>query len=188
MSIELNLVTGYKGQAHVRAKDDGLLNAIILGVGSFVADYGNKFSAKLLTDNKVEIGDGVLFQNGRMAILESTSTISYQSGDPGYKRSDLIYAHYEINSSTGVESISIEYKKGSKGSTATMPTYDNNSILNDPNKADFPLYRIDFDGTTASTPVKLFNVLNKGRNIYDGTTLPDASALNDGDLFILWSN
>lgn len=182
MGIELNLITGHAGVPHVRSKDDGMLNAIILGRGNYVANVGSRFSASVISSTEIEIGTGVLFQNGRMVSLEAARTLKIEGGTPGAKRNDLIVCRYTYDADTKLESCSIEVIRGSDSANPVDPRFNDDSILNDPLVADFPLYRLRIDGTTVGNPEKLFEDL-AGGSIKYGTQLPSTG--NEGDIFFL---
>lgn len=157
---EMNLVTGYAGKEHVTSADAGALNAALVGSGQFVMDVGNKLAASVVTSNKIQIQDGVLMMQGRMARINpgESAELLIENGESGYKRNDLIVARYKKDATTGVETMVLAVIKG----TATMgiaadPLYTIGDIINDGDVLnEMPLYRIPLDGLTVNNPVQLY--------------------------------
>lgn len=160
----LHLVTGYKGEAHVTAADQGSLNAAIFGTGSYVLDRGNKFAALVVSNNSIRIQDGDICLQGRHVRLNEGTYVdlAIENGSQGYKRNDLIVARYTKNSGTGVEDCSLIVIKGTATTgTAADPTYTSGDIINGHDtQVDFPLYRVPIDGITVGTLVPLFSVID----------------------------
>lgn len=104
----LNLVTGYKGEAHVTAADQGSFNAAIFGAGSYVLNRGNKFAALVVSNNSIRIQDGDICMQGRhVRLTEGTYVdLAVENGAQGYKRNDLIVARY-TKTAQGVEDCSL---------------------------------------------------------------------------------
>lgn len=160
----LHLVTGYKGEAHVTAADQGSLNAAIFGTGSYVLNRGNKFAALVVSNNSVRIQDGDICLQGRHVRLDEGTYVdlAIENGSQGYKRNDLIVARYTKNSGTGVEDCSLVVIKGTASTGAAAdPVYTSGDIINDHDtQVDFPLYRVPIDGITVGTLVPLFSVID----------------------------
>ena len=159
----LNLVTGYKGEAHVTAADQGSFNAAIFGAGSYVLNRGNKFAALVVSNNSIRIQDGDICLQGRhVRLAEGTYVdLAIENGNQGYKRNDLIVARY-TKSAQGVEDCNLVVIKGTASTSAAAdPEYTAGDIINDHDtQADFPLYRVPIDGITVGTLVPLFSVID----------------------------
>lgn len=61
----VHLVTGYKGEAHVTAADQGAFNAAVFGGGQYVLERGNKLSASATSNNNIRVLDGEIMMQGR---------------------------------------------------------------------------------------------------------------------------
>lgn len=156
----MNLVTGYRGAAHVTADDHGSLYAGIFGEGNYVLDRGKKLAATAVSSNKINIADGDLILQGRHGRISPGSTVSVtiQNGSQGVKRHDLIVARYTRNASTSVEDMTIAVIKGT--ATTGMPSdpaHTTGDILNEQAEtADFPLYRVVLNGINIEKIEQLF--------------------------------
>jgi len=61
----MHLVTGYAGQEHITAADQGSWNAAIVGSGEYVLKKGSQFAATVITNNQIRIADGDILMQGR---------------------------------------------------------------------------------------------------------------------------
>lgn len=160
----MNLVTGYRGAAHVTADDHGSLYAGIFGEGNYVLDRGKKLAATAVSGNKINIADGDLILQGRHGRIAPGSTVSVtiDNGSQSFNRHDLIVARYTRNASTSLEDMNIVAIKGT--ATTGMPSdpaYTAGDILNEQAEtADFPLYRVVLNGINIETVEPLFTVLS----------------------------
>lgn len=159
---EMNLVTGYAGKEHVTSADAGMLNAAMIGSGQFVVEIGGMLAASVITSNKIQIRDGVLMMQGRMARINPGESVELpiENGETGYRRNDLIVARYEKDASTGIETMSIVVIKGAPTTgIAADPLYAIGDIINDGAVInEMPLFRIPLDGLTVQNPVQLYEV------------------------------
>lgn len=158
----LHLVTGYAGQAHVTAADDGSFNTAIFGNGQYVLDIGSKFAASVVSNNKITIADGDLLMQGRHVRLNEGTTVdlTITNGTQGKLRNDLIVARYTKDSVSGVEQVNLVVIKGTAvDSNPADPAYTSGDIINDHVLLnDMPLYRVPLNGLTVGMPVALFSV------------------------------
>lgn len=162
----LHLVTGYAGQAHVTAADDGSFNTAIFGNGQYVLDIGNKFAASVVSNNKITIADGDLLMQGRHVRLNEGTTVdlTITNGTQGKLRNDLIVARYTKDSVSGVEQVNLVVIKGTAvNSNPVDPEYTSGDIINDHVLLnDMPLYRVPLNGLNVGTPVALFSLASVG--------------------------
>lgn len=177
--MALDLVTGYKGTAHITAEDVGAFNAGIFGSGEYVLNSGNKFSASLTSNNTVKILDGDLVMQGRHITLKKDTfeEVTIENGESGMNRIDLIVARYTKDSNTGVENVAFAVIKGTPtSSTATEPEYTTGDILSgDCTLHEMPLYKVSLSGLTAGTPEAMFEVVNS----FDNGDIPITSSEED---------
>ena len=162
----LHLVTGYAGQAHVTAADDGSFNRAIFGGGQYVFDIGNKLAASVVSNNKITIADGDLLMQGRHIRLNEGTTVdlTINNGSQGKLRNDLIVARYTKDSVSGVEQVNLVVIQGTAvDSNPTDPEFTSGDIINDHALLnDMPLYRVPLNGLTVGTPVALFSLASVG--------------------------
>lgn len=174
----LHLVTGYAGQAHVTAADDGSFNRAVFGSGQYVFDFGSKFAASVVSNNKITIADGDLLMQGRHVRLAEGATVdlTITNGTQGKKRNDLIVARYTKDAISGVEQVNLVVIQGTAvDSDPADPEYTSGDIINDHDLLnDMPLYRVPLDGLNVGTPVALFS--SASVSISDGAITTDKMA------------
>lgn len=160
----LHLVTGYAGEAHITAEDQGSLNAAVFGEGQFVLNRGNKLSASVVTNNQIKVLDGDILMQGRHIRLNNGTYIelAIENGAQGYNRNDLIVARYTKNSSTGIEDCNLVVIKGTATTgTASDPEYTSGDIIGgNALQNDMPLYRVPIDGLNVQELVPMFTVID----------------------------
>ena len=156
----MHLITGYAGQEHIQAIDQGAFNAALIGTGQFVLDKGKVFEAQVISNNQIRILDGELMMQGRFVRLDPGTYVdlAIENGAQGKKRNDLIVARYTKNTVTAIESVDLVVIKGTAvDSNPVDPTYTEGDITNGAATLhDFPLWRIPLDGLNVGNPVALF--------------------------------
>ena len=183
----LHLVTGYAGQPHVTAADQGSLFEALIGSGTFVMEAGAKFAASIISNNKIRVSDGELLMQGRHVKLAPGSYVdlTIENGAQGYLRNDLIVARYTRNHETGIEECSLVVLKGTQAeSNPSDPEYTTGRINADgAMQHDFPLYRVPLSGLNVGTLVALFTPT---KAIYGGAFAP--AGLASGYLSVATEN
>lgn len=189
----MHLVTGYAGQEHITAADQGAFNTALLGSGQFVLGKGNRFSASVVTNNLVRVLDGDLYMQGRYVRLnEGTyADLTIENGASGMKRNDLIVARYTQNASTGVEEVNLVVIKGTSVASGPVdPAYTSGDLIEAHDiQNDMPLYRIALDGLNVGTPEQLFTVWDEtlaslANEKQDGIDrLTEENSIADADCF-----
>ena len=152
----IDLITGYKGQAHITAAEDAKFNAALLGNGNFVFMEGNRLGYRIISNNCVRILDGLACFQGRKFYVEEYEDVIIDTGSSNKYRNDLIVARYEKSTATGVESMSIVAIKGQESSTAGVdPTYTAGNMNDGSIVVDVPLYRVKLTATTITAVEKM---------------------------------
>ena len=156
----MHLVTGFAGQEHITAIDQGAFNAALIGTGQFVLDKGKALEAQIISNNQIRILDGELMMHGRFVRLNPDTYVdlTIENGVQGKKRNDLIVARYTKQPVTGIESVDLVVIKGtSVDSNPVDPSHTEGDITNGAaTQHDFPLWRIPLDGLNVGSPVALF--------------------------------
>jgi len=157
----MEIITGYTGENHVTSMDDASLYRGIFGQGDYVLDVGNKFKATIIDNSTVRIMDGDLVIQGHQARIRANDyeEVTIDNGTPGQKRNDLIVARYQKNTTTGIESITLEVVKGTPGETATDPEIIQEDLTIGGIQRDYPLYRVSLNGLVLESVTSLFTVL-----------------------------
>lgn len=168
----LHLVTGYKGTAHITSADQGVLNAMTVGVGDYVFTKGRRFEAEIRPNNVVRIYDGSLMMNGRQVNLDAGEALDaiIANGTQGMNRHDIIAIRYEINRTTGIESVSLVVGQGTPSAGTPTDPEDKytESILNGVTVREMKLYRVVLEGLTITKVEPLFQVLAPMAEIQHG--------------------
>lgn len=185
----MHLITGYAGEAHVTAADQGSLHAALFGEESYVLNRGSKLAATVVSNNSITIADGDIMMQGRHARIEEDTPVSLaiENGTQGNYRNDLIVARYTKNASTGAEAVNLVVIKGTPAASGQEdPAYTEGDIIHDhAAQADMPLYRVKLNGLTIEAVESLFAMAGQQRKIVVGSTDPDGvTGLAVGDIYI----
>lgn len=183
----MNIITGYRGEAHITSSQDRAGNQGSYGTGSYVLDVGNKLAATISSSTQVRIADGAICHQGCLANIDAGTydAVTINNGAQGVNRIDLIVARYTKNSETSVESIDLVVIQGSSVSgTPSAPAYRTGNIQNGDSPVDMPLYQVRLTGVTLSSVTKVFNTVKTQAELQ-----ADVSTLNGNfsDFFILKS-
>lgn len=149
MAIEL--ITGRAGTAHIDSSDIGAYQAYTVGAGVYIL---HGMEATLTDANHVKVSAGEAMGEGRHFRVKGTGeTVTIDNGQGGFKRIDVIAAHYTRNSS-GIESVSLVCVKGTPtAGTPTQPAMPNaGKVLEEATDAYWPLYSVMIDGVAPQTP------------------------------------
>ena len=187
MAIEL--VTGYKGEAHVTAAQDGRRNAGVMG-GRYVLPTGQEFAVTVDSANQVTVGTGDGILDGRHVTSETMTTLPVDSGTQGKSRHDLVCVRYQRNASTGVESASLVVVKGTPADytprpydpgtdSATDPDVNDGDVLDGDSTVDWPLWRLTVLGIDAPTATRLFAVAPTMADVAGKAAASHAHAASD---------
>lgn len=150
----MNIITGYRAEAHVTAQQDRDINIGIFGGGTYILDVGSKMEATIISANEVQISDGAMVAEGCTAEIEAgtTESLAISNGSQGMYRTDLIVARYAKNSGTGVESMSLVVIEGTPAaSSPATPSYTSGAIADGDTTVDFPIYQVNIDGISITS-------------------------------------
>lgn len=153
--VEMNIITGYRGQPHITAAQDRAQNQGCFGENSYILDVGSKLAATAYSATEIHIADGVLSHQGCVGVIDSGTydVVEIDGGTQGYKRKDLIVCRYEKDSNTYEESLTIMAIKGTPttGSTPATPSYISGDIQGGDLVADMPLFGVLIEGVAISS-------------------------------------
>lgn len=157
----MKIVTGYKGTSHITSADAQGFNRGVVGSDSYVFKVGKKLAATLISANEVQIADGEgILQGVHFRIpTGEVESVAIENGTQLKKRNDLICARY-TKDSNGVEDVALVVIKGTEGTTASDPTYNEGNIADGDTPVDFPLYRVALNGLTVSSVTALFSTIS----------------------------
>lgn len=173
--MSLHLVTGYAGREHVTSADHGSFNIAFVGDGEYVFDRGQKFAASIIDNNTVDVADGDILMQGRhiRQIENHVTRLTFENGERGFYRNDLIVAEYRKDPETFVESATLKVLKGTQKDNAdnvTDPEYTHGDITEATGAMinQMPLYRVKFTGYEISAVESLFTFLYTHEHMVEG--------------------
>ena len=172
----MNIVTGYRGEAHITAWQDRDVNRGAFGNGNYILGVGSKMAATVVDANTIRIADGALSMNGCVAVIQKGTydSVTIANGSQGMLRTDLIVARYTKASGTGVENIELAVIQGTPTSgTPTTPSYTSGDIQSGDSLVEFPLYKVNLAGLNVSTTL-IAEVLLNGEDVGDLNALVNA--------------
>lgn len=157
-----HLVTGYKGEEHIKSEDQGSFNASFFGTGQFVMEAGSQLEASITSNNNVRVFDGDILMKGRHIRINPNTyeDMTITTGTAGVNRNDLIVMTYQKNATDGTEDAFLEVIKGTEtASTASDPAYTDGDILGGATLNQMPLYRVKLEGVVLTAIEPLFDVI-----------------------------
>lgn len=158
----MNIITGYRAEAHITAQQDRDTNIGIFGDGVAILDVGSNMASTVISANEVQIADGVMVAEGCTAEIAkgTTESLTIANGTQGMKRTDLIVARYTKNSGTGVESMALAVVTGTPAaSSPATPSYNSGAISDGDSPVDFPLYKVNLNGISIDSVNRLVDVV-----------------------------
>lgn len=164
----MNIITGRTGTPHVTAQQDRDIHAGILGDGMYVLPVGEQFAAEQQSSNVIRIKDGTLMLQGCAASIEAGEfeDVTIENGSQGMGRIDLITAHYNLDTSTGYESVELRVIKGTPAASGPQqPAYASGIIRDGAQDVDMPLYAVTLSGVSIASITPLFTALD--RKLYE---------------------
>lgn len=146
-------------EAHIYAKDDAAVYLSMFG-GDGVSTNGQSCKAKVLSNNKVRIADGVICVGGHFARIPYGDYIDceIENGQSGKKRNDIIVARFETTGTGGIDTYTCEVKKGEAGATATDPEIVQEDLYKAGKVRELPLYRVKIEGLSITAVEQLFTL------------------------------
>ena len=154
----MDIITGYKGTAHISADQIRGQNKGIFGDGSYILNVGNKFNASIVSATSVKLEDGMLSHQGCTAVIApgTIETLTIGNGTQGMKRIDLIVARYTKAAGTGVEDMELVVIQGTPAaSSPSSPAYNEGDIAVGDSPVDMPLFEVNVDGITLDSIVQV---------------------------------
>lgn len=84
----MNIITGYKGEAHVTAQQDRDINSAIFSTGAYILNIGSKLEATVVSANEITIADGLIVAEGCAAEVErgTSESMTIDNGTQGMLR------------------------------------------------------------------------------------------------------
>lgn len=161
--------TSPEAEPHIYAEDDAAIYQSIVGSDG-VMSIGQQFKATVLTNNKIRIGDGVLFVGGHFARTPYAAydDMEVANGRSGMNRNDLIVARIESTGSGGIDTMELKVLQGTATvSTATDPAITQEEMYGGGKVREYPLYRVKLEGLTIKAVEALYDIIPTIPNLND---------------------
>lgn len=172
----MNIITGYRGEAHITADQIRDQNRGCFGDGSYILDVGSKLEATAISATSVQLADGIISHQGCTASIPygSTEAVTIGNGTQGMQRIDLIVARYTKDAGTGVEDMELAVIQGTPAaSNPSTPSYNQGSIHAGDSPVDMPLFEVAIDGISIDSITQVASVVKT-----QAETDAEISALN----------
>lgn len=158
----MNIITGYRGEAHITADQIRDQNQGCFGSGSYILDVGSKLEATAISATSVQLADGIISHQGCTASIPygSAETVTIGNGTQGMLRIDLIVARYTKDAGTGVEDMELAVIQGTAAaSNPSVPSYNQGSIHAGDSPVDMPLFEVALDGISIDSITQVASVV-----------------------------
>lgn len=173
----MNIITGYRGEAHITADQIRDQNQGCFGDGSYILDVGSKLAATAVSATSVQLEDGIISHQGCTASIPygTTEAVTIGNGAQGMQRIDLIVARYTKDAGTGVEDMELAVIQGTPAaSNPSTPSYNQGSIHAGDSPVDMPLFEVALDGISIDSVTQVASVVKT-----QAETDAEISALNN---------
>lgn len=157
----MEIITGYRGEAHITSAQDRKINQGAFGSGSYILDVGRVLEAEIVTANEIRIYDGALVLQGCAADIQTGTydALEIASGTQGMNRADLICARYTKDAGTNVENMALVVITGTPtAGEPTTPACNTGNIADGDSPVDFPLYQVNVVGVSIDSVTRLATV------------------------------
>lgn len=171
------IITGYTGTRHITPAMDAAVWRSIFGEESCIVNVGNKCAGSMPSINQFTIADGVISMQGHMG-YGTQETLSVDTCATGFKRIDLVCCRFTHDNDTLIDQMEYVLIKGAEVQAPNVPmppSYNTGIIDEGATIVDFPLYRIDLDGSTVT-----FSKLAKDVDIASGRVSTITMTATDG--------
>ena len=145
-----NIITGYTGTRHITPEMDASVFRNIFGTATVVLPDGDQCAGSMPDVNSFTVAGGSVSFQGYQ-VLVTQETLSVDTCATGYNRIDLVALRFNHNTSTQIDSFTLEIIKGTETTgMATEPSYNTGTIADGANQADYILFKINLAGATVT--------------------------------------
>lgn len=168
-----NIITGYTGTRHITPAMDASVFRSIIGPDEYILSNGDKCVGTMPDINHFTVAGGnISFQGYQVQITQET--LSVDTCATGYQRIDLVALRYNHNTTTQIDSFTLEIIKGTEvAGTPSEPSYNSGVIDAGVNAVDMILYEIDLNGGTVTFSTRATTItLNQSDTLGPYTSTP----------------
>lgn len=162
----IGIIDGYTGEANIYADVIGEYNVALFGDGDYVLKVGENLGYSIVSNNEIDIKDGVYVIQGRRGYIEkgTLEVCRIENGNQSLKRNDLIVIEYSKDQSTLVESFKLKTIKGAADTDAVDPETVYGNIRNGAILHQMPLYRVRIEGLNIVAVEQMFKLCEENIN------------------------
>lgn len=160
--VKSEVIDGLAGDLHVTAEQIVDVNIGTYGGDDYVLSTGKEVSAKLISNNKLRIFDGVMVYGGiRDAVsVNEYHDVTIENGSQGMNRNDIVVRHYVKDEVTEYVSAEFIVIKGTPvDGTAVDPDITVTDLRAGALTHDMKLYRVKLEGLNVVAVEPMFKVL-----------------------------
>ena len=155
----MQIIDGYTEAPNIYPEDIGEYNIAVFGSGDIVFPVGEQLGYTVVSNNQINVSDGVFMTQGRRGVIKKGSVEScvIDNGTQGQYRNDLIVIEYAKDGS-GHESHTLKVIKGTSGTSAVDPAVVTGDIQGGDSLHQMPLYRVRLNGLNIEAVEPMFEV------------------------------
>ena len=154
----MNIVTGYRGEAHITSDQDRAANQGAIGTGSYIMNVGQQMITETISATEIRIRDGALCHQGCIGVIAAGAydVVEIANGSQGMLRKDLIVCRYTKDAETNVENLELVAIQGEPAaSSPSVPSYNSGNIQAGDTPVDMPLYQVNINGISIDSITKV---------------------------------
>ena len=154
----MDIVTGYRGEAHITSDQDRAGNQGAIGTGSYIMNVGQQLITETISATEIRIRDGALCHQGCIGVIAAGAydVVEIANGSQGMLRKDLIVCRYTKDAETNVESLELVAIQGEPAaSSPSVPSYNSGNIQAGDTPVDMPLYQVNINGISIDSITKV---------------------------------
>lgn len=154
------IIDGVCDFKNVFADDIGEYNIAVFGNEDFVFNVGNELGYELISNNEIQIKDGLFIIQGRRGVIkkDSVDKCLIENGTQNKNRHDLIVMEYTKDEATSLESHTVKVIKGTAAEEAVDPEIVIGDIRNGDLIHQMPLYRVKLEELNIVSIEKMFKI------------------------------
>ncbi len=156
----MQIIDGYCGAPNVYADDIGEYHVSVYGAGDYVLAVGEQLGYELISNNEIQIKDGIFITQGRRGLIKKGTAESciIENGTQAESRNDLIVIEYAKDETTQIESHTLKVIKGSPGEKSEDPDIITGDIPSGAILHQMPLYRVKLSGLSIVAVEQMFTI------------------------------
>lgn len=157
-----NIIDGFKDEPHILAREFRDANMGAFGTGDYVLEVGGKLQPTVVSNNRIDLADGVSVAQGARCVVEANTTeqLIIENGIQGKYRNDIIVKEYKKDAVTKIETFEFKVIKGVATTTAAVdPTLTTGAIRNGSLIHQMALYRVKINGINITAVEQLYTLL-----------------------------